>query len=50
MKKALEKELSWRLTRMGRIKPHGDSRLIGSKATGSQLRVTTGWEYQGPET
>lgn len=50
MKKALGKDPAWEMTRMGRVKPHGDSKLIGFKAHGSQRRVTTAWEYQGSET
>lgn len=50
MKKALEKNERWMMTRQGRVKPHGDSHLTGFKAHGSQRRITTGWEYQGAET
>lgn len=50
MKCALAKNINWTLSRQGRVKPHGDSKLTGFKAHGSERRVTTAWEYQGPGT
>lgn len=46
MKKALEKDEHWEMTRMGRVKPHGRSSHTGMKEKSSNKRVTASWEYR----
>lgn len=46
MKKALEKDGKWMLSRMGRVKPHGRSSDTGMRGKSSSRRVTAAWEFR----